>query len=580
MRSRIVILATLMLFIFTTLTGKLAFEQLINGKRLTRAAVMMRSQTTALKEYPRGPILDRNGVPLTDINRGYALFVSPDLIKAHYGHDCSQGALLRQVESLLIPHLKQETQKEISHRLNQSIAPYQSLIKLASDLDGDEVNTLMKLDIPGVVVAPVIKRYRDDGFMAHLLGYVGKGEENQGKSGIEKKYDSVLANVLPSSELVSIVDAHSTLIPGLSLKLRQDREQPHNAVTLTIDKRVQEIVEKVMNRYVLRGAAVVMEVKSGEILALASRPTFNPYDDIAMIIANDPYSSLTNRALSRYHPGSLFKILVAAAALDKGVAAVDDYFDCTGVYTFNSQVSIPCLKKEGHGHIDLTTAFTHSCNPSFITIGTRLGRTALMEYVERFHLTDETLIGYVADHDYSYVDIDLGPAALGNACVGQKGVMVTPLQLTSLIATIADEGRWKAPLLVRSTIDEKGIERPLEGLPEARAVSPAAAKTVCTMMEEVVTAGSGRSAALAEVAIAGKTGTSQTGWLDRSETPAREILNVWFGGYFPANEPQFAIVVLVEDGQSGSRDAAPVFRDIVSGMMELYSMPKLAPQFP
>lgn len=573
MRCRIAILASLLLFIFIFLTGKLAWEQLINGKKLSQAAVQMRSQTVALKEYPRGDILDRNGIPLTDTGKGYALFVMPNVIGNRYAPGGSREAAFAQVQSLLAPYLTEESNQEIKNSANQVMTQNQSPVRIASNLDNEEVKALRGLDMQGVIVAPIIKRYREDGFMAHLLGYVGPREDNSGQSGIEKNYDQILANAASEPELVSIVDARNSVIPGLTFKLRQDREKSRGVVVLTIDKRIQELVENAMNRRVPRGAVVVMDIKSREVLALASRPTFNPYDNIGMIIANDPYSTLTNRALSRYHPGSVFKVLVAAAALDEGVITANDYFDCNGLYTFNPQVSIPCLKKEGHGHIDLTTAFTHSCNPSFITIGERLGRAALMKYVERFHLTDETLLGYVADHDCSYVDIDAGPAALGNACVGQKGVMLTPLQLTSLIATIADQGYWKAPALVRYTIDRQGRKMAAADEPKEKAISPGSADQVCRMMEKVVTAGSGQSAALGEVPIAGKTGTSQTGRLDVSQIPAREILNVWFGGYFPAGEPRFAIVVLVEDGESGSKDAAPVFRDIVQGMMNLYSMP-------
>ncbi|MGI6435062.1 MAG: peptidoglycan D,D-transpeptidase FtsI family protein [Syntrophomonadaceae bacterium] len=573
MRYRIAILASLLLFIFVFLAGKLAWEQLINGRKLAQAAVIMRSQTIALKEYPRGDILDRNGIPLTDINKGYALFIMPNIISTRYAPGESREAALAQVQALLAPYLKEDSKQEIKNSANQVMTQNQYLVRIASNLDNEEVKALMGLDMQGVMVAPIIKRYREDGFMAHLLGYVGPREDNSGQSGIEKNYDSILANSASEPELVSIVDARNSIIPGLTFKLRQEREKSRGAVVLTIDKRIQEIVENAMNRHVLRGAVVVMDIKNREVLALASRPTFNPYDNIGMIIANDPYSTLTNRALSRYHPGSIFKILVAAAALEEGVITANDYFDCNGVYTFNPQVSIPCLKKQGHGHIDLTTAFTHSCNPSFITIGERLGKAGLMKYVERFHLTDETLLGYVADCDYSYVDIDAGSAALGNACVGQKGVMLTPLQLTSLIATIADQGYWKAPVLVRYTVDRQGKRTAVADIPKEKSISPESADLVRRMMEKTVTAGSGQSAAVPEVRIAGKTGTSQTGRLDTSQTPAREILNVWFGGYFPTGEPRFAVVVLVEDGESGSKDAAPVFRDIVKGMMNLYSMP-------
>lgn len=569
MRSRIAILAAMMLFIFTFLSGKLIYDQMINGRDMARAAVQMRSQTIELKEYPRGLILDRNGIPLTDSTKDFALYAMPGVVKAHYAGDQSLEAALAGVAAILSPHLHEDTRQEIKQRLGQMPPETRSLMRLAAHLEDDEVQAVLNLDLQGVIVAPIIKRYRDDGFMAHILGYVGPAGDS-GQSGIEKSYDHILAESASEVELVSMVDARNTVIKGLMFKLRRDQEDAQGTVALTIDRRVQELAEMAMNRHVTRGAVVVMDIKTGQVLAMVSRPSFNPYDNIGLIIANDPYSTLTNRALNRYYPGSVFKILVTAAGLEEGVITPADYFDCDGTYDFNSQVSISCLKKEGHGHIDLTTAFIRSCNPSFIAIGERLGRSGLMKYVQRFHLTDETLQGYVVDHDYSYVDIEAGPAALGNASVGQKGVMLTPLELTSMIATIADDGRWKAPSLVRYTIDQQGRVYNLAEQAKEQAVSAETAAVVRQLMEKVITQGSGQSAAMSEVAIAGKTGTSQTGILDYSSTPAREVLNVWFGGYFPADEPRFAMVVLVEDGESGSKDAAPVFRDIVQGMMNYY----------
>ncbi len=569
MRWRIAIIAAMMLFIFIFLGGKLVHDQLINGQGMARAAVQMRSQSIQLKEYSRGAILDRNGIALTDCSKDYALYAVPGVIKAQHGDNTSLKEALASVESLLSPHLHEDTQQEIKNHLAHAPTESRSLLRIASHLEEDEVEAVLDMNLQGVMVAPIIKRYREDGFAAHILGYVGASGD-EGQSGIEKSYDHILARSAADLELVSMVDARNSAIKGLMFRLRQDQEDNRGTVALTIDRRVQELAEMAMNRHVARGAVVVMDINTRQVLAMASRPSFNPYDNIGLIIAHDPYSTLTNRALSRYYPGSLFKILLTAAALEEGVITSGDYFDCDGAYDFNSEVSISCLKKEGHGHIDLTTAFIRSCNPSFIAIGERLGRSALLEYVDRFHLTDETLRGYIEDHDYSYVDIEPVPAALGNASVGQKGVMLTPLQLTSMIATIADGGAWKAPSLVRYTIDQQGQVHNLPEEAKEQVISPQTAAVVRDLMEKVITSGSGQSAALQEIAIAGKTGTSQTGALDYNSTPPREVLNVWFGGYFPADNPRFAIVVLVEDGESGSQNAAPVFRDIVKGMMDYY----------
>lgn len=573
MRYRIAFLMCVFFFIFTALAGRLAWEQVVNGPRLARAAVDMRSKAIELREVPRGDILDRNLLPLTDLSRCYALFALPRVIQNTYGGGGQEREVaFRQVANQLGQYLSQLEPEGIFQLLINADNQDHSLVRLAANLQDQEIDAIRNSGLQGVVIAPMVQRYRQDGFLAHLMGYVGMEDGNPGQAGLEKTYDSILSRSSGEQELVSVVDARGMIIRGLMFKLRQDQSAPSGTVVLTIDKRIQEIVETAMNRSISRGAVVVMDVQTREVLAMSSRPTFNPYDNIGQIIAQDAQSTLINRATSRYHPGSLFKILVAAAALEEGVVSETDIYDCTGKYVFNPQVSISCLKKDGHGPIDFTTAFVRSCNPAFVDIGQKLGRDRLLRYAQAFHLTDETLTGYIDDYNYSYISLEPGAPALGNASVGQKGVMITPLQITSLIACIADDGQWQAPSVVRYTIDQNGSRHPSGRSPKESAIGPDTARRVQDLMAKVVLDGSGQAAALNEVSIAGKTGTSQTGMIENHDGVPKEILNVWFGGYFPAQDPRWAIVVLVENGETGGKNAAPVFREIASGMIQYYSL--------
>lgn len=189
-------------------------------------------------------------------------------------------------------------------------------------------------------------------------------------------------------ELVSVQDARGEVINGLMYKIRQEQDQAKGSVVLTIDKRVQSTVERIMDQRVQKGAVVVMDIKTRQILAMASRPTFNPYQ-ISQVISTDEESSLMNRALTSYHPGSLFKILVATAALDKGVIDFATPFHCRGSYRFNQQVEISCWKEEGHGDLCFEQALAFSCNPVFIEVAQMIGRQTIMEYAQKLHLTDE-----------------------------------------------------------------------------------------------------------------------------------------------------------------------------------------------
>lgn len=187
--------------------------------------------------------------------------------------------------------------------------------------------------------------------------------------------------------------------------------------------------------------------------------------------------------------------------------------------------------------------------------------------VERLHLTDDTLGGYSVKSD-SYVKIDAGDPAMGNAAIGQKGVMLSPLQICSLVASIADDGCWRSPQLVKYFVDGKGKRTVITPEPKQRLFSRETSKNMRILMESVINEGTGKNAAMLEMPVAGKTGTSQSG---RISIDGEEILDTWFAGYFPANNPRWAIVVLVEQGKSGAEDAAPVFKEISQGMLNLFS---------
>jgi peptidoglycan glycosyltransferase/penicillin-binding protein 2 len=348
-------------------------------------------------------------------------------------------------------------------------------------------------------------------------------------------------------------------------KLRNKQKQ-NSYVVLTIDKRIQEVVENAMDKRISKGAVVVMDIHSKEILAMASRPTFNPYQ-VSDIIAFDNRSTLSNRALSKYYPGSLFKLLLSTAALDEGKVNMEEIFSCSGQYVYNDQVTTSCWKEEGHGALSFAEAFANSCNPTFIQVGLRLGRTKLMQYVDQLHLTDESIIGYNPGQIGTYVKIDGGNTALGNASLGQEGVMLSPVQIASLLSTIADDGWWTSPSLVQYTMDQNGQKEMLPQGERQQVITADTAGKVKQILEKVVEEGTGKSAAIPEARVAGKTATSQTG---RMKSADEEVLNTWFAGYFPADQPRWAIVVMAEEGSSGAQDCAPVFNDISRGILKYF----------
>jgi peptidoglycan glycosyltransferase/penicillin-binding protein 2 len=539
---------------FLALLGRIFYYQVIIGEKISQQATVMRSQQIELREYHRGDILDRNLSSLTSSHSSWAVYCLPGVIntEGHYG----------ELASFLAQVLKNKDEQEIltaiKHEGNNA-----QLVRVDADLSSAEAQRINSAHLPGLVVAPFINRYREDGFCAHLLGYASKGGE--GQSGMEKAYQKILQENPSSQELVSILDARGQPIQGLMFKLRDDQRQK-SSVVLTIDKRIQEVVEKAMDNKITKGAVVVMDIHSKEILAMASRPTFNPYQ-VSDIIAFDDRSTLSNRALSKYNPGSLFKILLSTAALEEGKVNLEEQFFCSGQYVYNDKVSTACWKKDGHGSLSFAQAFANSCNPTFIRVGLRLGRTKLLQYVDKLHLTDETIVGYNPGNIGTYVKIDGGDPALGNASLGQEGVMLSPVQIASLLSTVADDGWWGTPSLVQYTIDQKGQKQLLPQGDRQQVITAGTAGKVKKLLEKVVEEGTGKPAAIPEARVAGKTATSQTG---KMKSANEEVLNTWFAGYFPADQPRWAIVVMAEEGSSGGQNCAPVFKNISRGILQFF----------
>jgi peptidoglycan glycosyltransferase/penicillin-binding protein 2 len=183
------------------------------------------------------------------------------------------------------------------------------------------------------------------------------------------------------------------------------------------------------------------------------------------------------------------------------------------------------------------------------------------------HITDETIIGYNPGNIGTYVKIDGGNIALGNASLGQEGVMISPVQIASLLCTVADNGYWASPSLVQYTIDQNGKKEMIPKGERQQVITADTAGKVKQLLEKVVEEGTGKPAAIPEGRVAGKTATSQTG---RMLSADEEVLNTWFAGYFPAEKPRWAIVVMAEEGSSGAQNCAPVFKDISRGILNFF----------
>ena len=402
----------------------------------------------------------------------------------------------------------------------------------------------------------VPKRYDNSSFACHIIGYLDG--ENNGISGIEKAYNTLLSSDTNTPRVRFSADANGRSLLGEKITV-EDNEIPKNGVVLTIDKDIQEITEIALDKSgAVCAAALVMEIESGAIRACVSRPAFDR-NNLADALG-DKNSPLINRAFLAFSVGSVFKPVVAAAALENGIDG-DFEYNCTGNVTYNG-VTFNCHKRSGHGVLDMEGALANSCNTYFIALANETGADNIIETAEKFGFGKSTFFaeginsvaGYLPDEN----ELD-SKAALANFSFGQGSLLATPVQICSMTATIANGGIRVEPYLVEGEIDSDGnYVKKASSQKQSGIISKKTVGLLKKYLRSVVTDGSGKNAASEFVDVSGKTATAQTGKTENGS----EICNSWFAGYFPADNPKYAMVILKENGEGGSVSCAPVFKVI------------------
>jgi len=395
---------------------------------------------------------------------------------------------------------------------------------------------------------------RTSDMFSHIIGYIspdGKG------SGIEGAFDYVLSSD-KTSRISYIKDINNKKISrGYSI----DVNKSYKGVCLTVDYHIQEIVEKAMDFYGVNGAVVVVDCKSGEVLAMASRPNYNAANLEKFLDGAE--GELVNKAISAYNPGSVFKITVAAAFLENHYND-EIYFECSGKTVIDG-VEFVCHKKEGHGLQTLEQAFANSCNCAFYELGNTVGIDDIYNYSSELGLGREVLcINGIAESVGIIPSTAHSRAEIANVAIGQGDVMATPLQIADVLCTICNGGVRKQLALIRGMVDEKGKCTEFTGTDLGRVISETTARRMMDMMNATVEYGTGMSAQLEESRAGGKTGSAETGWLKNGKM----MQQGWFAGYFPAQNSQYVCVVMVENGISGSDSACPVFKKIGDEMVK------------
>lgn len=540
-RKRTILLFWVFVMIFCSLTAHLAYIQIHEGALLSQQALAQQTQLISLEIPPRGQILDRSMTPLTSSHEADRVIVLP------------WNVADRDREARLLADVLDMDVSQIMEYFTTKAR------MIPQDLTSVQAGELKNLSLPGIMVAKTKIRERKPGLAAHILGFLGIGETRgswEGKMGIEAVYNSELKGAVPRAAARVFLDAKGRIISGLGLRLEEKAiDSERKDVVLTIDRQIQEAVEQAMDRSGIReGAVVVMEAGTGDVLALASRPEYflgneNPEEGYP--------ESYLNHALLRYQPGSVFKVVVAAAALEEGLVRPEETYLCVG----EKDDIVKCYRPEGHGLITFSQAVAYSCNPVFARLGLKLGAEKLIAYSEEFGLDSADIGGYQTQDKKNKLNLIGQEFNLANASLGQWPVEASVVQVAGMMNVVAGGGIYSPPRLVKMVVSDEGlVERVIQPGGKRRVVSENTANILQGMLERVTREGTGKEAWVENWGSAGKTGSAQTG---------NEQIDAWFSGYAPLNSPRFVVTVLVKDGESGGQTAAPLFREIMQEILRL-----------
>lgn len=578
-RRRLAILAAVVAGGFLVLAGQLWHLQIMSGDELRARSERNRLRIRTVAA-PRGILYDRHGVPLVENRPAFTLTLIPREVE-------DRTVVLTRLADLL-----GAPRQELAERLDRVPPDSPWPIRLQRGLTLEEVTRLeeWKLELPGVAIEVEPQRgYPGRSFGAHLLGYVREVSEAElrqgryrrgdlaGQSGLERLYDDDLRGRDGAEQIE--VDAF-----GRPIRVIARRDPVSGAhVHTTIDRRIQRLVEQAMEGRT--GAALVLDPRNGDVLALVSTPAFpverfaGPIDrETWLELVADPGRPLLNRVVQgQYPPGSLFKIVVAAAALQAGIITPFDRLPCPAEWTLG-QRTFHNWEERDRGPLTLYEAIVRSCNTFFYQLGLKVGVERLARTAQAFWLGRPTGAGFAGERPGLVPSPDWKRAAErapwqpGDTVVlaiGQGQVAVTPLQVGRFMAGVANGGLlWRPRLVEWVEAPDGAVRREAPTLQGRVELSPLVFDFLREALRGVVNdGGTGKAARLPGIAVAGKTATAQTQAMREGERRRRpDQDHAWFAGYAPAEDPRVVVVVLVERGGMGGQTAAPIAGKIFKGI--------------
>lgn len=403
-------------------------------------------------------------------------------------------------------------------------------------------------------VFKVKKIFSDDYSACHVIGYSYDG----GGCGVMGLYKDFFDSNKTTASVSYEINAVGNVLNGNGFSVNMEKEN-HAGIVLSLDKDIQKICENAMES-IDKGACIVMDTESGDILALVSKPSYNA-NNIEDYL-DDESSPLINRAFSSYSVGSVFKTVIAAAALEYGIS--EDFTAlCTGKIMVGSK-EFNCHYWAGHGKLDMRNAMIESCNPYFIA----LSRNIPTDYLESFMINagfgeDIDVDGLICKKGYLPTESELSvKAEKANLSFGQGKLSATPLQICRFICAIANKGEMPSPNLIYGEIQNTS-ERISKGITHTKIMSETTADKIKSFMHDTLYK-KGSAAILTETDGGAKTSTAQTGKYDEN---GNEILSCWFAGFFPYDTPKYSVVIVADSGISGNLTCGGVFKEIAENIM-------------
>ncbi|OEF96304.1 peptidoglycan D,D-transpeptidase FtsI family protein [Desulfuribacillus alkaliarsenatis] len=543
------------------------------GVDLVANSIEQRSRSVLL-DIGRGDVLARDYTPITGREKLALLLLPRRLDITTEDYKIRELAIVLEIdEALLLNKITNISYPQLLTINNQII-----------DINTNLINEIKDINLSGAMFVDAKERYPEDMIAKHIVGFIGEDSalinanfaeylaagvysvtDVVGKKGLEYNYELEIKS--EGAKYLSYYiyqDRNLNLHPfyglGMNIQGNQNQHRPLNIIT-TLDYNLQEYSERLLDKYnVEKGAIVVLEVNTGDIVAMASRPDYNPNQ-----IIMDEYENTRNRATTASFPGSVFKTVIALGVLEEGIATIHDQFYCSGSLEFTNGQSLQCWKE--HGDLTLLRAFAESCNTTFAQLAIKLGRENILKYANALGLGDVV----------SYYDLNMNrlqlyneeegsifqvkgenQQLLANTGIGQQDVRMTPIQAANMMAIIANYGKHNQPRIVSELQSKSGHTiHKYNNKSVTNNIGRHSYYQLQRLLAAVVEDGTASQLHTKGIAAAGKTGTAEIGKTGR--------VNRWFTGYFPDKYPQYSIAIIIEDVASWEQTGTSIniFSDIV-----------------